>query len=202
MIHVNLLPVKELMAAVKRRRELTLGTIVVGGAALILVVLFSYQVYELSTLNSELTTLRNDIQTLNIKVKEVGDLQNRIKEFNSKHKVIADLNRKKSGPVGVMESLSVATPSRLWLTEFKEIGGKLTISGFAADNQTVADFLKSLATTLYFRDVELVETTQGSQETGMFKRFAIRTSVYYLPQPATGKIPSAAAAPAQEEKKS
>ena len=199
MIHINLLPVKELVAGVRRRRELTVGTIVVGAAALILAGLFSYQVYELATLNSELTTLRTDIQALNVKVKEVGELQTRIKEFNSKHKVIADLNRKKSGPVGVMESLSVATPSRLWLTEFKEIGGKLTISGLAADNQTVADFLKSLATTVYFRDVELVETTQG-QEAGAFKKFTIRTSLYYLPQPATGK--KTAAAPAKEEKKS
>ena len=202
MIHVNLLPVKELLAAVRRRRELTLGTIVVGGAALILAGLFAYQVIELATLNSDLTTLRNEIQTLNVKVKEVGNLQNRIKEFNSKHKVIADLNRKKSGPVGVMESLSVATPSRLWLTEFKEIGGKLTISGFAADNQTVADFLKSLATTDYFRDVELVETTQGAQESGQFKKFTIRTAVYYLPQPATGKKPGTAGAPAKEGKQS
>ena len=178
---------------------MTVGAIVVGVAALILAGLFSYQVYALTTLNKELTTLRTDIQVLNVKVKEVGELQTRIKEFNSKHKVIADLNRKKSGPVGVMESLSVATPSRLWLTEFKEIGGKLTISGFAADNQTVADFLKTLATTDYFRDVELVETTQG-QEAGAFKKFTIRTAVYYLPQPATGK--KAAAAPAKEEKKS
>jgi len=199
MIHINLLPVRELVAGVRRRRELTVGAIVVGVAALILAGLFSYQVYALTTLNKELTTLRTDIQVLNVKVKEVGELQTRIKEFNSKHKVIADLNRKKSGPVGVMESLSVATPSRLWLTEFKEIGGKLTISGFAADNQTVADFLKSLTTTVYFRDVELVETTQG-QEAGAFKKFTIRTSLYYLPQPATGK--NTAAAPAKEEKKS
>ena len=199
MIHVNLLPVRELVAGVKRRRELTVGAIVVGVAALILAGLFSYQVYALTTLNKELTTLRTDIQALNVKVKEVGELQTRIKEFNSKHKVIADLNRKKSGPVGVMESLSVATPSRLWLTEFKEIGGKLTISGLAADNQTVADFLKSLTTTDYFRDVELVETTQG-QEAGAFKKFTIRTSLYYLPQPATGK--KTATAPAKEEKKS
>lgn len=200
MIRVNLLPIKELMAAVRRRREMTIGGIVLGAAALILVLLFAYQTYELSSLNSELTTLRNDIQALNVKVKEVGDLQNRIKEFTSKHKVIADLNKKKAGPVGVMESLSAATPSRLWLTEFKEIGGKLTISGLAADNQTVADFLKALAATAYFRDVELVETSQGSQEVGPFKRFSIRTAVFYLPQPAAAK--PGTIAPAKEGKKS
>jgi len=195
MIRVNLLPVKELLAAVRRRRELTIGAIVLGAAALILVGLFLKQTYELSTLNSELTSLRNEIQTLNTKVKQVGDLQTKIKELNAKHRVIADLNRKKAGPVGVMESLSAATPARLWLTEFREIGGRVTMLGFAADNQTVADFLKALAATPYFRDVELVETTQGAQDTSPYKRFSIRAAVLYLPQPA-------AATPAKGEKKS
>jgi type IV pilus assembly protein PilN len=195
MIRVNLLPVKELLAAVRRRRELTIGAIVLGGAALVLVGLFLKQTYELSTLNSELTSLRNEIQTLNTKVKQVGDLQNKIKELNAKHKVIADLNRKKAGPVGVMESLSAATPARLWLTEFREIGGRVTMLGFAADNQTVADFLKALAATAYFRDVELVETTQGAQAASPYKRFSIRATVLYLPQPV-------AATPAKGEKKS
>ncbi|HSK28547.1 MAG TPA: PilN domain-containing protein, partial [Candidatus Limnocylindria bacterium] len=136
MIRINLLPVKELMAAVQRRRELTVGAVVLGAATLILTGLFLYQSYELSTLNNELVSLRSEIQALTAKVKQLGDLQNRIKQVNAKYKVIADLNRKKAGPVGVMESLSAATPSRLWLTEFKEIGGKVTMTGFAADNLT------------------------------------------------------------------
>ena len=191
MIRVNLLPVKELMAAMRRRRELTIGGIVLGVVGLIIGALFAHQYYKLTSLNSELTTLRNEIQALNSKVKQVGDLQTRIKEFSAKHKIITDLNRKKAGPVGVMQSLSDATPTRLWLTEFKEIGGRLTMNGIAADNQTVADFLKALAKYPYFRDIELVETAQSSQDTGPYKRFAIKASVSYLPPAAT-----AAAAPA------
>lgn len=187
MIHVNLLPVKELLAAIRRRRELTIGGIALGSAGLIIVALFAQQYYQLISLNSELATLRNEIQALNTKVKQVGDLQNRIKEFTAKHMVITDLNRKKAGPVGVMQSLSDATPTRLWLTEFKEIGGRLSMNGIAADNQTVADFLKALAKYPYFRDVELVETAQSSQDAGPYKRFAIRASVSYL-------LPAAAAA--------
>jgi type IV pilus assembly protein PilN len=195
MIRINLLPVKELKAEVQRRRELTLGAIILGGAALVLLGLYLKQTYDLAALNNELTILRTEVQALNIKVKQVGDLQVRINDLSGKHKVIADLNRKKSGPVGVMESLSAATPARLWLTEFREIGGRVTMIGFAADNQTVADFLKALAATPYFRDVELVETTQGAQETSAYQRFSIRAAVLYLPQ-------SAAAMPAKGEKKS
>ena len=97
MIRVNLLPVKELLAAVRRRRELTIGGIVLGVAFLILAGLFLQQYYQVSSLNSELATLRSEIQALNTKVKQVGDLQNRIKEFTAKHKVISDLNKKNQG---------------------------------------------------------------------------------------------------------
>jgi len=200
MIRVNLLPVKELLAAIRRRRELTTGGIVLGIAGLIIAVLFAHQYYQLTSLNSELANLRNEIQALNSKVKQVGDLQNRIKEFTAKHKVITDLNRKKAGPVGVMQSLSDATPTRLWLTEFKEIGGRLTMNGIAADNQTVADFLKALAKYPYFRDVELVETAQSAQDAGPYKRFAIRASVSYLPPSATAAAPDAKPTTKQEQR--
>jgi type IV pilus assembly protein PilN len=201
MIRVNLLPVKELMAATRRRRELTIGGLVLGVGLLIIVGLFSQQYYQISSLNSELAGLRSDIQALNTKVKQVGELQNRIKEFTGKHNVISGLNKKKSGPVGVMESLSAATPARLWLTEFKEIGGRLTISGIAADNQTVADFLKALAAFPYFREVELIETTQGGQEVGPYKKFSIKSVVYYLPQPAAVDKAGTMKIPAKEEKR-
>jgi type IV pilus assembly protein PilN len=201
MIRVNLLPVKELKAAVRRRHELTIGGIVLGVAALIILGLFSQQYYKISSLNSELAGLRRDIQALNTKVKQVGELQNRIKEFTSKHNVIAGLNKKKSGPVGVMESLSAATPARVWLTEFKEIGGRLTINGIAADNQTVADFLKALAVFPYFREVELIETTQGGQEVGPYKKFSIKSVVSYLPQPSAADKAGTTRIPAKEEKR-
>jgi type IV pilus assembly protein PilN len=202
MIRVNLLPVKELLAAVNRRRELTLGAIILGGATVILLGLFLKQTYDLSAINNELTSLRSEIQALNTKVKQVGDLQNKIKDLTAKHKVIADLNRKKAGPVGVMESLSAATPSRLWLTEFREIGARVTITGFAADNPTVAEFLTALAKTDHFRQVELVETTQSAKEAGPYKRFSIRAAVLYLPQAPAAAPVSVAPAPAKGEKKS
>ena len=200
MIRVNLLPVKELEAAVRRRRELTIGGTVLGVLAVLFLGLYLQQYFRLSNLKNELEGLRGEIQALNTKVKQVGDLENKIKEFNSKHQIISDLNKKKTGPVGVMESLSTATPARLWLTEFKETGGRLTIIGIAADNQTVAEFLRALATHAYFKDVELVETSQGGQDSGPFKKFSIKSAISYLPAPASSAKGDVKAA-AKEEKK-
>lgn len=201
MIRVNLLPIKELKAEVSRRRELTIGGIALGITALVLLALYLYQSYQLSSLGRELAGLRSEIQALNVKIKEVGDLQNKIKEFTSKNKIIDDLNKKKIGPVRVMESLAAATPPSLWLTEFKDSSGNLVMNGLAVDNQTVAEFLKALSSFDYFKDVELVETTQPGPGGGPYKKFSIKTTVSYQPAPAKDAAKGGGSAPVRQEKK-
>ena len=181
MIRINLLPIRALQAEITRRREITIGGVVLGGAVALMAGVYIYQSYTLSQLEKELADLRREIQVLNVKVKEVGDLQNKIKDLRSKNKIIQDLNRKKSGPVLVMESLSSATPTSLWLTDLRESGGNLTMNGVAADNQTIADFLRALAASKYFSGVELVETTQGTGPTASLKKFSVRAGVVYRP---------------------
>lgn len=200
MIRINLLPVKALKAEVGRRRELTIGGLVLGLVLTVFLALYLYQSYRLSNLGGELAGLRSEIEALNVKVKMITELQDKIKQFKSKDKAIDDLNNKKVGPVRVMESLSTATPTSLWLTEFKETGGKLVINGLALDNQNVANFLKSLATSDYFREVELVETTHETQGGGPFKKFSLKAAVFYnrAPLQAGRETPGA---PAKQEKK-
>jgi Tfp pilus assembly protein PilN len=132
-------------------------------------------------------------------VKEIGDLQIKIKDFASKHKVIDDLNQKKIGPVKVMESLSAATPPTLWLTEFKETNGSSNIRGLALDNQTVAVFLNTLARTGQFKDVELIETVQADEKSGPYKKFAIRAGVLYRAPASVTEKSGAKVAPKQEK---
>lgn len=180
MIRVNLLPIREIKAEVGRRRDLTIAGAALGLTVVLLLGHYQYQSYQMSNLEKELAEVRKEIQVLNVKTKEVADLENKIKEFTAKNKVIEDLNKKKSGPVRVMESLSAATPPTLWLTEFRENGGSVLMTGLATDNQTVADFLKSLAGSAYFTNVELVETAQFDPKDGQgMKKFSVRSGVSY-----------------------
>src|SRR5262245_33840828 len=179
MIRINLLPVKELKAEVVRRRELMIGGVSLALTGVLMLLVFVYQWRQASALESELDELQKELQVLNVKAKDVAELQKKIKEFAGKNKVIDDINKKKSGPV--MESLAVATPSALWLTEFKETGGNLTITGVAVDNQTIAEFLKALASHAYFNNTELVETTQNPQAGLPPRRFLIKAHLNYQP---------------------
>ena len=181
MIRINLLPVKELTAEVGRRQELVVASIVLGLTVALAVTLYVFQSYRFYDLGTEVDSLKKEIEPLNVQLKEVGDLQQRVKALEQKIKVIDDLTKKKVGPVKVLESLSLATPSRLWLTEFKEAGGNLTINGLAVDNQTVADFLKALSTFAYFSNVDLIETTQVEEQGIRLNKFTIKSQLSYQP---------------------
>lgn len=196
MIRINLLPVKELTAEVGRRQDL-----LIAGLSLVLTLglavgLYLFQGIRLYGLGTETDGLKKEIETLNVQLKEVGDLQQKVKALEGKIKVIDDLTKKKVGPVKIMESLSLATPSRLWLTEFRESGGNLVVNGIAVDNQTVADFLKSLSTFVYFNNVDLVETTQFEQDGVSLKKFSIRAQLFYQPPPPPAPAQKAGTGPA------
>jgi len=201
MIRVNLLPVKQIKAEVSRRRDLIIGGTALGFTALIILGAYIYQSYRISKLQNEIATARGEIKALDVRVKEFGELQKKLKDFESKHRIIEDLNQRKAGPVHVMESLSAATPPTLWLTEFKETGGKLVITGLAVDNQTVANFLKALATFHYFKDVELVETTEGGPGSGPLKKFSLKSLISYQPPATTTKGESKDSVKKEEKKR-
>lgn len=200
MIRINLLPIKQLQAEVTRRREIIIGSVVLGGALLLLAGIHVYQHYHLKGLEQDLASLRAELQALNAKVKEVSDLQVKIKELRGKQKIIEDLNNKKTGPVLVMASLSQATPASLWLTELRESGGSITMIGLATDNETVANFLRSLIASKYFTDIELVESVQAPAPNATLKRFTAKARAVYRPAPPTTPAKAAAPKPVEEKK--
>ncbi len=184
MIRINLLPTRELEAEVSRRQELLVAGVAVALTAILLGAVFVNQSSRLSSLEDEFAQLKKEINILNSKAKGVGDIKKNIRTIKDKLKVIDELSKKKTGPVRVMESLSSAIPEKLWLTEFKESAGNLSLNGRAVDNQTIADFLKALTSSPYFQNVELIETTQVKEKKeGRLKKFVMRSRLLYqLPQ--------------------
>ena len=189
MIRINLLPVRALKAEVARRQELTIGVMCIVLTSIVIVAFHIIQSSSLSSHEKELAGLQNEIKTLNTNAKGVTNLKKEIGVLKQKLKVIDVLGKKRTGPARVMESLSSAMPPRLWLTEFKESGGNLSISGMAVDNQTIAGFLKALSASPYFENVELGETTQVEKnQQPTLKKFTMRSRLLYrLPDPTPSK---------------
>jgi type IV pilus assembly protein PilN len=190
MIRINLLSTREIEAEQGRRKDVVVTVLCLGGVAALCLVVFLYQFFRTTILQRQLAALKTEMASMEGAAKEVNDLQIKITALKQKLAVIDDLSKKKVGPVRVMETLSTSAPERLWLTEFKENGGSLTVTGMAVDNQTIADFLKALQSSQYFKDVDLVETVQSQQDKQALKKFAVRSRLLYQPQAEPQKKPA------------
>ena len=201
MIRINLLSVREVRAEVGRRMEFVIAGLALALTFFLMLVVFLYQFYRSSSVAGELAALRKEIAGMEAEVKEVAELQKKVADVTQKNKVIEDLTKKKAGPVRVMESLSSAIPEKLWLMEFKETGGALVVTGQAIDNQTVADLLRALQASIYFANVDLVESVQPDPEKTPFKKFSVKSQVLYQGAPPAPAGAAKAPAKAPEVKK-
>src|SRR5439155_304135 len=82
-----------------------------------------------------------------------------------------------------------AAPEQVWLLDFTEDNGAVTVTGLAFDNQTIAAFMRNLGASKYFVDVDLVETTQTTQKDAQLKKFVVKARLSYGGQPTAPAAP-------------
>jgi type IV pilus assembly protein PilN len=188
MIRINLLPIKEAERALGRRRQLSLAILSAVVVILMMALPYTFQARRLAQLEEQSEQLQQEIRRLDQQAKEVKDLDAKQAELQAKLKIIQELKRRRVGPVRALADLSDATPEKLWLTEFTEKGGAVSIHGLAIDNQTIAEFMRRLQQSKYFYEVDLVESAQAVTQPGpSFKRFQIKARLDFLGQ--GGKSP-------------
>ena len=191
MIRINLLPVKQAAQAERQRQE-----IIRAGLLFVLLIASCFllrikMAHDLEQTNARIASVEESLKALETQVKDVKDLEGKKKALDAKLKVIADLGKKRVGPVGVMTNLAKATPDRVWLTDFTETGGNAMITGQAIDNQIVAEFLRNLSASRYFPTVDLVETQQDQIGDNKLRKFIVKATINYaaaepLPKADTG----------------
>jgi type IV pilus assembly protein PilN len=187
MIRINLIPAEEVERSAGKRQHMAIGVLVVGGAVALLVGLHGWQQLALMSAGRTQARLEREIAELKGPYEAVVQMEKQKKELEEKLAVIRGLEAKKVGPVRVLSDLSVAIPDTLWLTEFVETGGAARIAGLGVDEQTIADFLRRLAASPYFRGVDLDETIQVETGGVKHKRFVIRAGIDYAARPEATK---------------
>jgi len=188
MIRVNLLPLKEAERALGRRQQYAVAAL--GGCVALSIMLVPYLIQgrQIAGLDRDMETVKAEIERYNDQVAEVKDLDRLKIELKTKLRIIEDLNDKRVGPARVLGDLSIATPDNLWLVDFNEGAGSVTLTGMALDNETIARFMRDLQTSHYFHAVDLVETSRTSQLPQLrgvtpnmaFTRFIVKAQVDYF----------------------
>lgn len=167
MIRINLLPVR----AAQKKAKLH-GQMAVMGLALIVIVVACAVIYSsimisISSEKKEIAGIEKEINSLKKVLGEVSRFKQLQKEYQAKLDVLMALKEKKTGPVHLLDELSRVLPEKLWLDDFQEAGGNISLKGVGLNEATVARFMKDLEASPYYQDVELKVTEQQIQNSGL-----------------------------------
>jgi type IV pilus assembly protein PilN len=168
MIRINLLAVER--DRNKKKKAVTLGTTgqkLTIGCSLIVILALLFMGWRYWTIGHESTQLDADIAAaqqetirLHSVIQQVQQFEQRKAQLQQRVVLIEELRRGQTGPVHMLDQISRALPSMLWLSGLKQVGTDVIIDGKCTTLTGLTEFVSNLEASGYFkRSVEIVSTT-------------------------------------------
>jgi type IV pilus assembly protein PilN len=165
MIRINLLPVRA-----AKKREFGRQQIVLFALVLVLVAIGNYFWYgkvdgELTNLDRSIARTRTEIAQLEKTIGEVKSIKEDKKALEDKLKILDTLKKGRTGPVRVMDDLATIIPTKVWVMDYTEAGGAVTMTGHASTYEDLSAFSKKLKESKHFSNVTIKNARQAADGT-------------------------------------
>lgn len=120
---------------------------------------------EKARIAKDMATAQQESQSLAEAKSKYDEREAQRKTFEQRVKVIEDLRAKQAGPIDLLTMIgdTVNNTEGVWLSTMKDDGRNVNLEGTALSVQQVANLMKNLQNTGFFRSVELKETAQDEQ---------------------------------------
>jgi type IV pilus assembly protein PilN len=177
LIRINLVPGGEVEA--RAYGDLVVGGLVVFALIVSILALHLYQAKTLRDVNKATLMVEKRIKDLEDVKKEVEAFKAKNAELERRIKLIEQLEQDRAGQLYVLESLAGAIPERAWIDKFTEKGANAKIEGIAWNEFTVSDFMKSLKSSNYFNDVELVSIQKKVMQKLPLRGYVIESNLNF-----------------------
>ena len=175
MIKINLLPVRAARKKENIRRQVSIFSLCVLFGLCVMVYLTLLMSHKISAINEDIQVTQAELKKFEAIGKQVRKMRSELKKLEGKMDVIVRLEANRTGPVRFMDALTgFVVPEKMWLTDLSEKQGSLKLSGMAADNKVIADFMTSLEKSPQFQAVDLVSSKQVDLKKGRkYKQFTV-----------------------------
>jgi type IV pilus assembly protein PilN len=166
LIKINLLAVDR--DRVKRKAKFQIGQKITVGCSLILVataLIVGWWYWSLQSDSAQLTQQILDAQRetarLQSVIQQVRQFEEQRAQLQQRVTLIEQLRKGQTGPVHLLDQISLSLPDTMWLIELKETAaGDVMIDGRCTSLTALSDFVSSLEASSYFaKPVEIVDST-------------------------------------------
>jgi type IV pilus assembly protein PilN len=207
-IRINLLPTRRAKRQEASQRQFVIMGIAILGAIGLVVFFHLQATTELEKVQHDNTILQADVAKLKQELGDYDKIRGQREELLKQRKTIQSLEAGRTGPVYLLRELSeILSPGkgptfdrvtyeetlrkdpnagfsnwetkRAWLESYNEDRLNVKLRGSAKSNEDVAEFLKRLNSSVFFKDVNLDATAQAAKGSVKFVNFGLSTTVIY-----------------------
>ncbi len=177
MIKINLLSRKERRKSRGVKQELMLSAVLLLIVAVGLGFLWSWQNRKVDKLTLEQTQKQQQLDQLKKVVAEVEQFKKDRALYEQKIDIIAQLEEQQSGPVHLLDQLSLNITDNLWFKTLSLNGDQLTVAGAAFANISIVDFVNNLKHSPHFQNVQLQESKLAGEKDGRVYVYTLNSQV-------------------------
>ncbi|MDM1757889.1 MULTISPECIES: PilN domain-containing protein [Acinetobacter] len=152
MAKINLLPWREELREQRKKQfvAISIGIAVLGFIIVLLAWMYFNQRLDDQEQANQLVTSTN--QNLDTQLKTLDGLQEQRNAIIERMKLIQGLQGQRPVTVRLVDELVRVVPPAMYITKFSRTGDKFTIEGKAESPNTVADFLRGLEASEWYRN--------------------------------------------------
>ena len=191
MMHINLLPHRQLKRAAKQREFGLMGLMAAGAACA--VVFLGWQF--LSAQNNTQLERNSRLEKANIdldkQIADIKDLKDQINNVLERKHVVENLQTNRSQAVVILDELTRQLPEGIYLKSIKQAGNLITLDGVADTNARVATVVRNLSVSNWMESPNLVVINAATVNNIKQNDFTVTVS---LKVPKTEEAPKKAGA--------
>ena len=150
---LNLMPWREMQAAVRKKQFMTGVLASALGGVLVMGGLWGYQSNELKNQQAATNIIRNAIVDDKEKIAALGDIDAKKKLIAERLTIVSNLQDKRFELVKALNYFVMNFPEQAYLKEMTKEGDKFTLRGRAQNSDVVVQMIRTLRFYPYFNDV-------------------------------------------------
>lgn len=178
MIHINLLPVREIINRNKAKQQINLSIIFFGALVIVLIAFGYYQSNIVKKMRDTNAALQSEKKQYDKILAEIKKIDEEKKVLATRIEVIKQLKQSSSLTVHVLDEIANLTPfRRMWLKGITQDSAQLSLTGMALDDQTIAKFMDDLENSKYIKNVTLVSSSMEKFADRDLKAFSTSCTV-------------------------